>query len=472
VTLEIIRRTVNDCHHGEVIEMPFYIRKSVSVGPFRFNLSSNGVGLSAGVKGFRVGTGPRGNYIHMGRGGLYYRTSFGLPRTRQSSDSPRPRSAQLEPPAVAHESNTLADVEVGDVLQMTPTDAGEIVSQINAKLKLWPRWPAVLAIGAAVLGYLANLGQDPAYLCVAAIPLVAATLGTVYADAIRKVVVLMYELDTNVERAVKAFAEAFDSVGNARRIWNIDTHGNTSEWKRNAGAKVLLTRSDARFSNGALSVIKTNINVPCILGGKQNIYFLPDFALVTQGSEAGAVSYKDLRIDWSVITFIEEGSVPSDSVVTGYSWKYANKNGGPDKRFKENRQIPNVRYQEMTLSSPSGLRKILQLSCVSDRSAFDKALSVLRDSQGDDANTDVVTMPSGVASGQITWTILPPSAARPNKVSLTANCSCGEPVLYDDEWGDDAVIECKSCDAKLGTFGNFKAQAHFYVADFMAKIRS
>ena len=44
--------------------MGFYLRKSVSVGPLRFNLSKSGIGISAGVKGFRVGAGPRGNYIH------------------------------------------------------------------------------------------------------------------------------------------------------------------------------------------------------------------------------------------------------------------------------------------------------------------------------------------------------------------------------------------------------------------------
>jgi len=43
--------------------MPFYIRKSVSAGPFRFNFSKGGVGVSVGVKGLRVRTGPRGHYV-------------------------------------------------------------------------------------------------------------------------------------------------------------------------------------------------------------------------------------------------------------------------------------------------------------------------------------------------------------------------------------------------------------------------
>ena len=46
--------------------MGFYLRKSLNVGPFRFNLSNSDIGLSTGIRGFRVGTGPRGNYVHMG----------------------------------------------------------------------------------------------------------------------------------------------------------------------------------------------------------------------------------------------------------------------------------------------------------------------------------------------------------------------------------------------------------------------
>ncbi len=67
--------------------MGFYLRKSVSAGPFRFNLSSSGLGVSAGVKGLTVGTGPRATYVHMGAHGLYYRTSLSDPR-RPGSAAP------------------------------------------------------------------------------------------------------------------------------------------------------------------------------------------------------------------------------------------------------------------------------------------------------------------------------------------------------------------------------------------------
>ena len=57
--------------------MGFYFRKSINFGGLRFNFSKSGMGVSTGFKGFRIGTGPRGNYVHMGRNGLYYRASLG-----------------------------------------------------------------------------------------------------------------------------------------------------------------------------------------------------------------------------------------------------------------------------------------------------------------------------------------------------------------------------------------------------------
>src|SRR5438445_11627482 len=53
--------------------MGFYLRKSLRLGPLRFNLSKGGVGVSAGVKGARVGVDASGReYVAGGRHGLYF----------------------------------------------------------------------------------------------------------------------------------------------------------------------------------------------------------------------------------------------------------------------------------------------------------------------------------------------------------------------------------------------------------------
>lgn len=58
--------------------MAFYLRKGINFGPLRVNLSKSGLGLSAGVKGARIGINSQGrSYVHGGRHGLYYRKNLG-----------------------------------------------------------------------------------------------------------------------------------------------------------------------------------------------------------------------------------------------------------------------------------------------------------------------------------------------------------------------------------------------------------
>ena len=131
--------------------MPFYLRKSLNVGPFRFNLSGSGVGMSAGVKGFRVGTGPRGHYIHAGTGGFYYRSSLNgqRPPRYHGSRLPATRLSGVGP----HQP-----VETGNILQMVDADAASILNSINDKISKIGTWPIALACVGAALVVLLSLG--------------------------------------------------------------------------------------------------------------------------------------------------------------------------------------------------------------------------------------------------------------------------------------------------------------------------
>lgn len=67
--------------------MGLYLRKSFRAGPIRFNLSKSGLGVSGGIKGARVGVGPKGSYVHAGRNGLYYRKQLSSGRSRSHSNA-------------------------------------------------------------------------------------------------------------------------------------------------------------------------------------------------------------------------------------------------------------------------------------------------------------------------------------------------------------------------------------------------
>ena len=52
--------------------------------------------------------------------------------------------------------------------------------------------------------------------------------------------------------------------------------------------------------------------------------------------------------------FRENDVVPSDSEQIGSTWLYVNKDGSPDKRFGDNRQIPIMKYCEIKIISNDG----------------------------------------------------------------------------------------------------------------------
>ena len=112
--------------------MPFYLRKSIKAGPFRFNLSKSGAGLSFGIKGLRIGSGPRGNYIHAGRGGLYYRTSVSKAGLKvKNSNSKQGTSHSVE--QLDFQIIEMKEIDSGSVLEMKDVKYSNILDELNEK---------------------------------------------------------------------------------------------------------------------------------------------------------------------------------------------------------------------------------------------------------------------------------------------------------------------------------------------------
>jgi hypothetical protein len=113
----------------------FYFRKGFNFGPLRLNLSRSGLGASFGVSGARIGVGRRGSYIHLGRGGLYYRQNLG---------SPEPVRRPVRPHAADTES--LPEIESGDVAQMSDDSSAELLAELNRVHRRWDVFPLLLVL--------------------------------------------------------------------------------------------------------------------------------------------------------------------------------------------------------------------------------------------------------------------------------------------------------------------------------------
>ena len=104
------------------------------------------------------------------------------------------------------------------------------------------------------------------------------------------------------------------------------------------------------------------MEIPLIPVGKQTLALMPDRLLVFEPAGVGAIAYEDLTLECAESQFIEDENVPKDATVVGKTWRYVNKKGGPDRRFKDNRELPVCAYDQLHFSSPQGLNELLQLS--------------------------------------------------------------------------------------------------------------
>lgn len=348
--------------------MPFYFRKSVSAGPFRFNLSSGGVGVSVGVKGLRFGTGPRGHYVHAGRGGLYYRASLGGGARRSPTPS-SPPSQNPSPggrrPIQSSEPNVeMIAVSSSTVLEMTDARYGELLDELNSKqnamssMVMFGSLAGLVAFFAIMAGGIASVAFS------AVLVVVALVIGSRF-DAHRRSAIVVYDLEPDAAAAYKALTKAFDDLAASAMKWHVDAGGAVRDlhtWKRNAGASTIIDKRPTEFGYALPRVLKTNITPPFMKVGKETLYWLPDVVLVVESGKVGAIAYDMLEIQWQDSRFIEEDAVPRDAVVVGQTWKHPNKNGGPDRRFANNRELPICLYESIYLRSGNGLNELLQVS--------------------------------------------------------------------------------------------------------------
>ena len=360
--------------------MGLYIRKSVRVGPFRFNLSKSGIGVSSGITGFRVGTGPRGHYVHMGRGGIYYRKSLSSVSRRlpyRPADTPDPggRGGNVPLPDATHEQ--LQEIRSGNIEAMVDSSSRNLVEELNAKRKTLSLMPGVLVVGLGLAWYLHGIGAASGTVtAVVILALVGATIAR-YRDVLQKSTVMLYDIEGEMQRPYELLHEAFSRLANCKGRWRIHAQGRVKDRKYHAGAGHLVRRDAIQLTLKNPPYVKTNILTPSVPCGAKTLYFFPDLVLIFDRRDVGAVSYENLSVEVAQTQFIEDGSVPGDAKIVGYTWKYVNKDGGPDRRFKDNRKLPIALYQELEFSSATGLNEKFQFSDREVVKGFVEALNAI-----------------------------------------------------------------------------------------------
>jgi hypothetical protein len=338
--------------------MGFRFRRSIKILPgLRLNLSGSGASVSVGPRGFHYTVGPKGTRVTAGIPGTGLSWSEYTPHARSRSEPHiSGQSFQDEPTVQAGEPidpnlTAIENAPAEEINAFSATELAPILDAAHRKLRFAPliQLLSILVFVAALFhASQLSLGLSALYATVF-VPI------AIFLDRYRRSVKIDYVPQGPTAQIAHALADSFEDLIACNSTWSIRAEGNTADWKRNAGATTLSRRKKADVRFDKPSCISGNSKFPALRLGKDEIYLLPDAALIIVGGSVAAVHYRDLEVSHSKTRFIEEDDVPADSPIVGQTWRYVNKKGGPDRRFNFNKELPICVYGEMSFRSEGGL---------------------------------------------------------------------------------------------------------------------
>ena len=348
--------------------MGFRFRRSISLGGgFKINLSKSGIGYSWGTKGYRISRTARGTtrrtYSIPGTGISYVDESGSRNRnrnrTQRSNQNKITQHSQRQISQLTYNQAPERAIESADIAKFKEAEEGTVSDALERTIRL-------NFIGTILLWGALLIPVNP---ILALIPFVGAILKIAAHTAGR--VTLEYSFDPEKEDEHTRRIDAWQLLAEGNKEWQVLTERFNNNQKVNAGASRSLKRIACKIVKGHPYYIKTNVDtIQIALHNKESIIILPDKVFFVCKRKVGMIDYSDFRISVSSVRFVERDPIPKDAQVVGQTWQYVNKNGTPDQRFKNNKQIPVCLYGQVFLRSSSGLNVELQISNVQNARDF------------------------------------------------------------------------------------------------------
>lgn len=308
-------------------------RKSVKLpGGFRVNFSKSGVGYSWGVKGYR--------YTKTAKGTT--RRTYSVPGTGFSYVTEEgKKKSSAEPTTIESHAEELG---VGSLDDCQPVDYQEFLSAAEGFLK----WDYISnwLIATFILASTGNI--------IFILTCLAGIVIKIYAN-ISKSIFLEYLMDEYTEEKYSNVTEKWLSLNKSSGLWQIITSSRVTDKKHNAGASNSITRQKIRITKSHPRFVKSKIQFVTLKLKRETVYLLPEKILIVRKRKVGVVSYDELKFNKRGYRFIENQKVPSDAEIVDHTWQKVNKDGSPDKRFKNNRKLPVCNYGLLTMQTAAGM---------------------------------------------------------------------------------------------------------------------
>lgn len=342
--------------------MGLRFRKSVNFGGFRVNFSKTGVGYSFGVKGARytkTATGRKRTTLSIPGTGISWVEESGGKKTQSNTNT-------------VPNATLLTTVENANADEFAPVEFDSFLNAIERCLNIrrflfWCK--VILFVMMYVLFCKGMISQG----CTVLVFFACVFLVSVIFKMFFRVKV-HYELNDEVNSRIDLITNLMTILKGNIKVWQLNEIYAAHNKKTNAGAALNNSISPISIKNKKPFFLKTNVNCFYVKLKKERIYILPDKILILNKNKIGAIDISKIIVTVDSINFITDVA-PRDSKVINYTWQYVNNNGSPDKRFKNNRQLPVCLYGRISFKSEDGFNTIIYCSNIEKAKEFHSALN-------------------------------------------------------------------------------------------------
>jgi len=398
--------------------MGFRFRRSVKLLPgVRLNLSSRGISATVGVRGASVNVGPSGTHLNLGLPGtgISYRTRLDRPQMPGRNARRRPEEMpndRIPPSSLDPDDDLILNNPAPPIpprRSARPDDGGPLTEyrSRNADALTSPgltslsRLLAEIAAErarvssaiqnrtAAIAGVRRRVERAGGILSRTFVHKTRRTQVVAAADTCEKQLADLsalldglamdadFELSAESQEGYGALTRAFEKMKGSAKIWDVSASCAIDRARARASHAHEVVRSEVALKVANLPEVDSEFEALHFQNGNgADLFLYPYFlAIPRNGGGFSLMDLREITVTAEHRVFVEEGEVPRDALIVGHSWERSNKDGSPDKRFAQNRQIPNCYYSELQLRSQSGLMEVYQFSNADVASAFASAFS-------------------------------------------------------------------------------------------------
>lgn len=356
--------------------MSWRFRKTFKLLPgVKLNLTARGLSATFGAAPFSVNVGPKGVYrnISIPGTGIWDRQRIGGPSSRPPSSEPSEHFGPSAPPSIPpplcspspdteiHSASTeLLTSDSLEQLRNLLTDAynerHELTTEISraesdakkatSRFQKWDR--------GFLLKHLFKKSfatrRESAETAVAKLEELQEQL---------RLTTIATEITVDREQAEPYYRmrDTFAILSESKIVWNVLTEKAIDRVAARSNADSEVTRTPVSFSLSSCDLIQWQQKIPHLpnlTGGDMYVY--PGFVLYRASKQAFAlIDFRDVTLRYVSTQFTERETIPSDSQVIGHTWAKCNKDGSPDRRFRDNYQIPVAKYGTLLFSTKDGL---------------------------------------------------------------------------------------------------------------------